>query len=325
MVSPLAGSVAVRRNPLGEGAERVVFKLREVGVGWVRLFVGPEMVAKESKFYEDLTMQQKDKFLSVFADTQQRAAELAEAFNERIAALPGGHQLLLPRIRFLDCAVYTVLQPDMINFRWLLAEEKLDTAKYKKWNNNAGFVQDDSTPFPVMPPPPLRVGHHGTVAATAIHATVRLPPTVHAPVALPRDRQLALEAIAEGALDGEHDGEDCDDPEALATVDRSSQLRGISALGPSEVAQAFSHFSFRYSRRKFLVCDLQGVYEEGHPPVLVFTDPVIHCASAKRCTYGRTDHGKKGQRNFFKTHKCNALCELLKQGYSDRRQRDWQM
>lgn len=44
---------------------------------------------------------------------------------------------------------------------------------------------------------------------------------------------------------------------------------------PSEVAQAFSHFSYWSSGRKRLICDLQGVYDEDEN-VLKFSDPVIH-------------------------------------------------
>ena len=39
------------------------------------------------------------------------------------------------------------------------------------------------------------------------------------------------------------------------------------------------------------------------------TDPCIH--SNRRGKFGRTDHGKGGHTNFFKTHKCNAACKLL--------------
>ena len=48
----VARGVAMRKCVFGEGAERMVRKFREVGAGgW---FVGPELVAKESRFIEDL-------------------------------------------------------------------------------------------------------------------------------------------------------------------------------------------------------------------------------------------------------------------------------
>jgi len=310
-----ARSVAIRRHPLGEGAERFVFKLREIDADGN--FVGPEMVAKESRFYEDLkNKDHKDTLLSVWADTQQRAAELAEAFNRRIDAIPQHRESVwFPRIKFLECSVYTVWDHRDDRDRWLLAEHLLNTTDYKKWNNNAGFVNEDSTNMKKTGTADRR-----RAPTTAVHtlraATVRFPTTLHGPVALPQDRQIALDAIAAGE---EEEGSDGDDPEALANTSSRLKIRGISDLGPSELAQAFSHFTFMYSKRKFLVCDLQGVQESGYPPVFVFTDPVIHCASATRGTYGRTDHGKEGHRKFFRTHKCNSLCDLLAQGFDERR------
>jgi hypothetical protein len=39
------------------------------------------------------------------------------------------------------------------------------------------------------------------------------------------------------------------------------------------------------------------------------TDPAIHTRSGYK--EGPTDHGEKGQHNFFKTHICNPLCKAL--------------
>jgi len=94
----------------------------------------------------------------------------------------------------------------------------------------------------------------------------------------------------------------------------------ISLIKIRDFPQAFSHFSYRHTSRKMLVCDLQGVVTTtASPTVFEFTDPVIHYASmsqslsrarAKR-KFGRTDLGKKGINKFFKTHECNAVCYLL--------------
>ncbi|CAM9785669.1 unnamed protein product, partial [Hapterophycus canaliculatus] len=82
--------------------------------------------------------------------------------------------------------------------------------------------------------------------------------------------------------------------------------------------QAFSHFSYFETRRKMLVCDLQGVLScsaagEGRAGVFELTDPVIHykSKSGRRQVYGRTDLGRKGMDKFFDTHRCNAVCRLL--------------
>ena len=47
-----------------------------------------------------------------------------------------------------------------------------------------------------------------------------------------------------------------------------------------EIIQAFSHFTYVFTRRKMLVCDLQGVLDVScSPPCFELTDPVIHYTS----------------------------------------------
>ena len=91
---------------------------------------------------------------------------------------------------------------------------------------------------------------------------------------------------------------------------------------PSEVAQAFSHFTYRASGRKRLVCDLQGVFDEKEN-ILQFSDPVIHYYNpyrSDRCkVHGATDRGGKGVAMFFETHRqnhCGYLCRLMLRGFS---------
>jgi len=87
---------------------------------------------------------------------------------------------------------------------------------------------------------------------------------------------------------------------------------------PSEVAQAFSHFSFFNSERKMLLCDLQGEYDK-RENMFCFTDPVVHYYDrhnpGNRSLYGRTDLGRKGIEKFFDNHRCNRLCELVTRGF----------
>lgn len=81
-----------------------------------------------------------------------------------------------------------------------------------------------------------------------------------------------------------------------------------------DIPQAFSHFSYRMSKRKQLICDLQGVLDEStSPPLFKFTDPVIHHTSNSGRTnvYGRTDQGIEGREDFFKTHVCSELCRMV--------------
>ena len=67
-ITPGAVGVAMRRTVFGEGAERMVRKFREIGRDGV--FVGPKMVAKESRFVEDLRSRDLIKFHEVFSKTQ---------------------------------------------------------------------------------------------------------------------------------------------------------------------------------------------------------------------------------------------------------------
>merc|ERR1712211_228456 len=80
------------------------------------------------------------------------------------------------------------------------------------------------------------------------------------------------------------------------------------------IPQAFSHFTYRKSKRRMLVCDLQGVLTSStSPPLFELTDPVIHYRSfiGRQNAFGRTDRGKRGIHNFFKTHVCTELCRML--------------
>lgn len=115
-------------------------------------------------------------------------------------------------------------------------------------------------------------------------------------------------------------------PETLAAIAESdeedeeeeSNYKTNSAsflIKNDDIPQAFSHFSYRMSNRKQLICDLQGVLDESTvPPLFKFTDPVIHHRSetGRKNVYGRTDRGADGTDDFFKTHACSELCRMLK-------------
>mmetsp|Transcript_12277 Transcript_12277/g.11107 ORF Transcript_12277/g.11107 Transcript_12277/m.11107 type:complete len:100 (+) Transcript_12277:1881-2180(+) len=88
----------------------------------------------------------------------------------------------------------------------------------------------------------------------------------------------------------------------------------VNEVLDSDIPQAFSHYSYTWSKRKLLICDLQGVYNsKKNPPEFLFTDPCIHynSVSGRKHVHGKTDKGYRGIQDFFKTHKCNKLCELL--------------
>ena len=68
---------------------------------------------------------------------------------------------------------------------------------------------------------------------------------------------------------------------------------------------AFSHFSYDYTKGKYMVADLQG-----HNNLL--TDPVIHSYNLEFPNQG--DMGLKGMLAFFRYHQCNHYCKALHLG-----------
>jgi hypothetical protein len=274
-VSPGAVTVAVRRNIFGEGAERMVRKFREVNASGV--FVGLPMVAKESRFLEDMAFKDRREFHRVFCQTQHQAQVLALEFNTRLAAVPGVDSST-PRITFLACSIYILNEG--VGY---LVEEMIDPARYKKFNSNNGYVDG--------------------VSAADVPAA--------APNALPGP---AATAVALGAIveESDEEGEEASDDESASM--QALPPPAVVSISAADIPQAFSHFSYLFSKRKMMVCDLQGVLDAAcSPPVFKLTDPVIHYSSSRGRTnvFGRTDRGRKGMTSFFKTHKCSELCRML--------------
>lgn len=264
-----ACGVAMARDFFGEGAERLVREFREVGPDG--RFVGPLLVAKESRFQVDVAQMSREATIAFhrsFCDTQHRARRLAEVFNEKLATIPGFDPLTTPMISFLECSVYLVKDKSLGNVG-VLVEKQLDPTKYKKWNDNQGMVDGQ-----------------------AELATLE-----------PSGGGNALERIIESDEDEDEDDDELEDEgEAEATP-----------ICIEDIPQAFSHFTHRYTKRKLLVCDLQGVLSSSPRPQFEFTDPVVHFSSrtGRRNVFGRTDRGWQGINDFLKTHKCSPLCDAL--------------
>jgi len=76
------------------------------------------------------------------------AETIAAAFNSQLAQRLAADDVSVPRITFLECFVYHLREADKNGswtYRELLAEKRLDVPlEYKKWNNNAGFVDGQS-------------------------------------------------------------------------------------------------------------------------------------------------------------------------------------
>ena len=67
-------------------------------------------------------------------------------------------------------------------------------------------------------------------------------------------------------------------------------------------AQAFSHFTWEFSKATLLVCDIQGVGN-------FFTDPQIHSHDSESFSMGNL--GQAGIDKFFRSHRCNTICKLV--------------
>lgn len=265
--------MALEASFFGEGAERLVREFREIGSNG--LFTGEKLVAKESRFQMDVEHTNRRDIIAfhrTFCDTQHRAQRLAEVFNSRLERLPGYDPLTTPLISFLECSVYVVRDHNLGTMS-ALVEKQLDPSKYKKWNDNQGGVD-------------------GRDIADRNDTSDLFGGTT-------------LDAIVELDEDEEDSEEDDDDSEA--------ELGGDEIINIDDIPQAFSHFTYRYTGRRVLVCDLQGVLSES-PPLFELTDPVIHFKSHRRPRgkkFGRTDHGRDGIIDFFRTHECSPLCRML--------------
>ena len=76
----------------------------------------------------------------------------------------------------------------------------------------------------------------------------------------------------------------------------------------NNIAQAFSHFTFEYTKGTLIMVDIQGVVDKKN--ILKITDPAIH-SELYRKKFGITNFGQFGIVKFFRTHKCNDLCRKL--------------
>jgi hypothetical protein len=76
----------------------------------------------------------------------------------------------------------------------------------------------------------------------------------------------------------------------------------------SSLLNAFSHWTFEYTKEYLIVTDLQGfVYKNNE---FILTDPAIICSKEPE-KFGLANQGKKGVNNFFENHQCNYICRFL--------------
>jgi hypothetical protein len=107
--------------------------------------------------------------------------------------------------------------------------------------------------------------------------------------------------------------DDAEDEEGEQGENCEAHAAARITIDAADIPQAFSCWSYWYTKRQYLVCDLQGVLDmKCRPPLFELTDPVIHTTRRRGEKYGRTNRGRRGVTAFFKTHKCSELCRSLK-------------
>ena len=279
----------IHRRAMGEGAERIVNELVEVTASGNA--VGDQLVYKQSRFEEDKPAD---------AEIMKMGPVLASTMRKR----PG-------EMKYFEVFCSTQQKARMMAEKFNVLLDKFLSKRGKKvprieflptWLYEH-FIEGEGLCFGIVEK--YLQGKYLKWNTNNGHVT-----ETH-PKADPNFPDLASTMIEEGDEEDEDDDDDEDD-----------DFVDISQVTPSEACQAFSHFSWVFSRHKMLVCDLQGVIDNTDPlgpTVLQLTDPVIHSRSSKETKsdssqkkFGRTDAGMKGMNLFFETHVCNPLCKALK-------------
>lgn len=277
------------------------------------------MVAKESRHIgRDVY---KIGFHESFAKTQLKARRIADSFNKRVRerlfiTAPLDQPPEVWEISFLPFAVYTFMEAGSVP-RSVLAEKKL-VGRYTKWNGNNGYVCGDVDSLAERRTEDNWIEDGAEDSMGAILECDEDE----------SDSEKRVNSVGSSS-GGDEAGRNTPANEPETEANPESFARG--ARGGDEgdnrhpfaptaqcYVQAFSHFSYRSTRGKMLVCDLQGVMsrtplEKDCAGVFELTDPSIHYRSnsGRKQVYGRTDLGMRGIRAFFETHKCNHVCRLL--------------
>jgi len=273
--------IAFSKAIFGEGAERFAYRFFELASD-ARTIVGRPLVAKESRHVIEHGGEFRREFVKKFCETQQLARRIAEEFNQKLESM--NVDMGTPRVDVLDCSIYYLNDRNLGELATLV-EPRIDQNKWHKWNANNGYVEG-------MQAAP-------NLSEAALQETEDLLKT------------MDLGAIEEGSEDEEEDSESESQPNI-------SNNKVSSIFSQSEVAQAFSHFSYWATGRKRLICDLQGVFDE-KTNILRLSDPVIHYYNqhneTRQNVHGMTDRGRKGIRMFWATHECSRLCFMCTNGF----------
>ncbi|CAB9506084.1 Myosin heavy chain kinase [Seminavis robusta] len=297
-------SFAVKKSACGEGAERLVRNCR-----WLDAqqgFIGPRMVAKESRFVEKKgSYTSKMDYHRQFMRTQVLAQRFAEKFNENLDEVYSHfdevhHDTLkcLPRIQFLEPLVLELHEGDKDLI--LLVEPKLEGA-YCKFSSNNGW-QYETEDTSAWDGASFRSFVEGSSDFSLVERNAF--------------QGGGLGAIEEGSEDEEEEDDDGIMDDSIMAPNFGTTFKLSEDLFPP----AFSHFTYEKSKQQFMVVDLQGVLHVRPDGTRCFmlTDPAIHRKrkspnplSHSNINLGRTDRGEKGIKAFFETHECNDVCRML--------------
>jgi len=284
--------IAINREAFGVGAERIATRCNLAMEASDQNFVLQSMVAKETILVE--RPDDNVEFHKTFCETQDLASYLAYEFNNHLVGLPWYDSKKTPIIAFLPCSILVLDDPKWPG-RGVLVEKKLNVEKYgwRKYNDNAGGID----------------GKY-----------------YHGPLDVEREFQKLNEIdtiIEEDSEDEEEESESEEEDVELVALSCGRDTEHNDEVKPSDYVQAFTHFTYLFTARQVMVCDIQGVYNyDLSPPTFELTDPAIHYRSKKgrRHVFGRTDSGEAGMDKFFKTHKCNRVCRMMQ---LSRKNKNW--
>jgi Alpha-kinase family/von Willebrand factor type A domain len=281
--------LALNGHSFGAGAERIAFRcFLSTAASRFGFILGP-MVAKETNLVNRMT--ENAEFHEGFCATQGLASYLATEFNARLRLLPTYMHGATPQITFLPCSLIVLEDHTVMGgSRSVLVEKMLDTQRFKwtKWNDNGGGVE--GRPYHA----PLDVEYEMEL--------------------LKNDKATSNGGILACVHEEDSDLESDDEAPSSLAAASAAEFKDSDHVPPSAYLQAFSHFTYEFTNKKVLVCDLQGIYNTDFcPPTFELTDPAIHYRSAKdrKMVYGRTDKGIKGIDLFFATHECSNLCKIV--------------
>ncbi len=310
----LSYAMAIKKQIFGEGAERIVSKLRYLDEQ--NSFHGPRLVAKESRHTQSKTnIRKQEQFHRSFMRTQAIASKMAEKFNADIDYLShirperSWKEIVrkLPRIHFLQPFVSEVYSATDAS-EYYLTEPYLD-GKYTKFNGNNGYVNGGATENDIDKGDGSNNNsdresyrNERGVDLAALMGNLQVAP--------------GLDMIEEGEETDEEDDESDDDLFESAGNETNYLAFTYKDLKDEYFPQAFSHYSYHNSKQRLMVVDLQGILDQNSDGSRCYrlTDPVIHRrrhAKGVKWNFGRTDRRDKGIKSFFETHKCSDVCRAL--------------